>query len=380
MFKFIKSIIHIQIERNLRKLKLIIISLYSIFTQNLYDLRELKRAKIIIVFLIPSEVFVGGGIMAIFDFAKHSRTVVKDSFVAICTMPGRVTHSKNSFFPNDERIYRFEQIIKNVNISGRLILHVPEIICERFYKKLSFEAKEFLMKVNDLQINIMNQNNQLMSSPDKLISLTNLTKNVTLTTGFNKYTTQEICDNNGFPLYLLLPDWEGDYSNFYKSFSDKHDIIYYSPDPHERKQEILEYLQSMLPSFTFVEIKNMKYLDFLRLAGKSKFSITFGEGFDAYWCRILCVGGIGFAVYNEEFFSSDNYLSLINVFSSWDDLKENIHSVITDLLNDEEKYKDSVKLVYNEIAKEYSTKITLKCLEDFYDKKPTFMPNNANNS
>ena len=347
--------------------------------QNRYDLSDIKEVKSISIFFIPEYIMINGGVMMLFAFAKYSRIVNKEIFVAVSTC-GEKTYAKNTLFPNEEKVYRFEQFVNNCKCLENLILNIPEYMASYFYEILNDREIKFLKSIKNLQLNIMNQNILLMPEPEKLKQLTILTNNITQTTGFEKYTTQEICDKWGYPLYFLLPNNGIDYSVFKKPFSQKKDIFYYSPDTHPRKEEILEHLRSILPKFKFVEIRNLTYTSFLKFVSTCKFSITFGEGFDGYITDIHGVGGIGFAVFNNEFFPSERFLNFANIFSSWDDLKFNIQERIKSLLDDPQKYEDCSKLLLDEVNKEYKEKITLNCLRDFYNHKPTFIPKNVINS
>jgi hypothetical protein len=345
--------------------------------QNCYNMSDLKKARSIVVFFIPKKMIVSGGVMMFFAFARYSRIVNKEVFVAISTYPGKETYAKNILFPNKERVYRFKQFINNGKFAENLILNIPEYIAHNFYEMLNEQERKFLKSIKNLQINIMNQNIQLMPEPEKLEQLIMLTKNITQTTGFEKYTTQEVCDKWSYPLYFLLPNNRTDCSVFKKSFSQKEDIFYYSPDLHPRKEEILDYLKSILPKFKFVKVQNLTYINFLKFAATCKFAITFGEGYDGYLADIHRVGGVGFAVFNNEFFPSEKFLNFRNIFSSWDDLKFNIQEVVKSLLNDLQKYEDCSESLLDEMNKDYKEEVTLNCLRNFYNHKPTFIPNNA---
>jgi len=356
-----------------------LITVKSKLIQNRYALSELKKAKYITIFFIPEYMIINGGVMMLFAFARYSRTVNKEMFIAVSTC-GKITYAKNTLFPNEEKVYRFEQFVNNCESLENLILNIPEYMAGDFYGILNDNEIKFLKSIKNLQLNIMNQNILMMPEPEKLKQLMTLTNNITQTTGFEKYTTQEVCDKWGYPLYFLLPNNGIDYSAFKKPFSQKEDIFYYSPDSHPRKEEILKHLKSILPKFKFVEIRNLTYTNFLRFASTCKFSITFGEGFDGYITDIHGVGGVGFAIFNNEFFPSKRFLDFTNIFSSWDDLKSNIQEVIKSLLDDPQKYEDCSKFLLDEMNKDYKEEVTLNCLRDFYNHKPTFIPKNVTHS
>ena len=351
--------------------------LRDVLIQNCYDLSALKKATSVVLFLIPANKAIHGGIMMFYTFAKYSRMVNPQAFIAVSTFPGKRTYAKNTRFPNKEKVYRFEQFVTNCKCIEHLILHIPEYAACDFYRMLNGNDIRFLKNTKKLQINIMNQNIQLMPLPEKLESLQKLTQHITQTTGFEKYTTQEVCDTWGYPLYYLLPNNGIDYSIFKKTFYQKENIFYYSPDGHPRKNEIMEHLNNLLPEFKFVEIKNLTYTNFLKFAATCKFAITFGEGFDGYIVDIHKLGGVGFAVYNEDFFPSETLMNYENIFSNWDDLKNTIGSIIHRLLANLQKYDECSTALLNEIDKSYKEETTMNCLKDFYSNKPTYIPQNV---
>jgi len=369
--------VYFLLNNTLRKMKIVLILLKDIVIQNCYNLSELKKAKSVVLFFVPANKAMLGGIMAIFRFAKYSRLVNKEAFIAISTYPGKKTYSKNTRFPNQERIYRFEQFTSNCKFIDNLIVNIPESVACDFYRRLNNAEIKFLKSIKQLRINIMNQNIQLMPPLTKLESLKKLTHNITQTTGFEKYTTQEVCDRWGFPLYFLLPTFEVDYSVFKKAFYLKKNIFFYSPDEHPRKIEILQRLKYLLPKYKFVEIRNISYTKFLKFAAICKFAITFGEGFDGFIAEMHKLGGVGFAVYNEDFFPSKDFLDFENIFSSWDDLKNNIGNTITLLLNNPQKYAECSSMLLNQVDTSYKIETTINCLKDFYSNKPTFVPKNG---
>ena len=85
----------------------------SIKEQNLYDLSELQTTKELIVCFIPNIKMMTGGIQSIYSICKYSREICSQAQCLIATVPGKYTYSYNPYFKKEEKIYRFEQIIKN---------------------------------------------------------------------------------------------------------------------------------------------------------------------------------------------------------------------------------------------------------------------------
>jgi hypothetical protein len=113
----------------------------------------------------------------------------------------------------------------------------------------------------------------------------------------------------------------------------------------------------------------MRYQDYLELVRVAKWSLTFGEGMDDYFVATPYRGGVGFAVYNDDFFTSE-FKGLRTVFPDWETLSSKITDEIRALDN-----KDSME-AYNAclrplLTKYWSRTNTKNALECFYQDKFT---------
>ncbi len=338
--------------------------------QDSLDLNKLKNAKKLIIFLTPAKDKINGGIMSIFSLCEFSRQLNPDSFCFISTPPGDLTYVINDKFLNNEKILRFEQIIKNAENAKEIILHIPEFLSADFYKTLNKKEKIFL-KSKNLQINILNQNINLMPEPDKLKDLFNLTNNVTQTIAHNRYATQDICNKYQIPTHLFSVHLDlSKYKSY--SFEQKEKIIALSPDNNEYREKVIEKLKKELPDFKLITIKDLTFNQYMDLISKAFFTITFGEGMDGYFILPSVVQSIGFAVYNDEFFPDSSWLDLQNVFKTYDDLSENIIKILKDLYSNQKKYNSlSIlnKQKHNEI---YNLNQYKNNLKKFYEKNYDF--------
>ena len=348
----------------------------AIKIQNVYDFTELKNAKKLILFLIPSpdSAMINGGIMSIFSLCEESRRINKDALCIISTPPHcKYTYAKNDKFLNNENIYRFSQIVDNANNLDEMILHIPEYSADDFYNTQDEKDIEFLKSIKNLHINIMNQNIELMPEPEKLKDLYKLTNNITQTIAHDRYATQEVCDKWQIPTHLFSAYWD---MTAYKTypFEEKEKIIVLSPDWNEHKERIVEKLEKELPDWKLVTVNNMTYTEYMDLISRAFFTITFGEGFDGYFLQPPVVGSIGFGVYNNQFFPSENWLNFDNVFKSYDEMFENIVGIIKQLQSDKESYLLLSKQVKAEHDKLYSYDKFHNNLKRFYDKNYDFVP------
>ncbi len=337
----------------------------SIKEQNLYDLSELQAIKELIVCFIPNIKMMTGGIQSIYSICKYSREICPQAQCIIATVPGKYTYSYNPYFKNEEKIYRFEQIIKNAKNVEKLTLHIPEYYADKFYKALKKDEIKFLKGIKDLHINILNQNIELMPEPQKLKGLYKLTDNVTQTIGHHRYATQEVCDNWQMPAHFLSVhiDISG-----YKTypFEEKEKIIVLSPDEAPYKKAVVEKLKKELPDFKLVTVQNMTFSEYMDLIARAYFTITFGEGFDGYFNQPQTVGGLGMAVYDSAFFPDESWLELKNVYKSPADMENNIVNDIKELSANKELYYSLINKIKEKLSTLYGEDLFKRNLEKFY--------------
>ncbi len=349
----------------------------AIEIQDSWDLSELKNAKKLILFLTPGDLKVNGGVMSFFSLCKVSREYNPDSLCIISTYPyDKYIYALNDNFLNNEKIYRFSQIVDNCKNLESLILHLPEYICGEFYKRLSNKDRIFLKSVKNLQINILNQNIELMPEPDKIKGLFKLTDNITQTLAHRRYANQDVCNKWQIPSHLFLAKWD---MSMYKkrTFAEKEKIIVLSPDYNKYKNDIVALIKNNFPDWEIVTVNNMSFHAYMDLISRAYFTITFGEGFDGYFSQPSIVGSVGIAVYNDNFFPDKSWLQFDNVFESYEDLKSNIVDLIKTNSQSEEKFVN--------LSQAYRKKLNeLSCFDDykdnirrFYLKQYDFLPHKS---
>lgn len=343
----------------------------AIKIQNSYDLSNIKNTKKLIVFFIPPKNDINGGIMSIFSICKYSREICPDAQCVITTFPSKVTYAHNTFFKNDEKIYRWEQIVNNAKNVKDLIIHIPEYFSDKFSTALTNKDFKFLKQIENVQINILNQNIELMPEPEKIKGLYKITNNVTQTIAHDRYATQEVCDKWQIPTHFLSVhiDISG-YRSY--AFEEKQKIIVLSPDEAPYKEAVVEKLKNELPDFKLITVENMPFDEYMDLIAKAYFTISFGEGFDGYFCQPFIVGSLGTAVYNDEFFPDVSWLDLKNVYATADDMKNKIVSDIRENSNNKELYYDLIDTIKKKIFLLYGEELFKSNLDKFYKKEYTF--------
>lgn len=319
------------------------------FIQNYLIEFKNQEAENLTVILVPEKNAMSGAIYAFFRLALFTKKFFCDdtaeTLVMTRTYPTRETYVKQVHFNTDEEVFRFEQITKFKKVKN-LTLHIPEYATKDFYNLISKKTKKYLSGIDKIQINILNQNINLMPDKEGFADLYKITSNITQTVSHSRYCSQAFSDKYYlktlfFPIHqdhTIFPD---------RTFSEKKDLIIYSPDNHPKKESILNKLKKELPEFELIEIKQVKFEKFIRLTSEAKFGLTFGEGFDGYALAPVIKGGVGFAVYNEEFFPDEEYKEHINIFSSYEDMEENIVNVIKKLNSSENLYKHTHKVAYD---------------------------------
>jgi len=201
----------------------------AIAVQNSYDLKPLDMARKIVVFLVPNDGEITGGVLSIYHFVKFTRELDIDSLCVISTVPGKHTYAANGKFKNTEKILRWEQIINNCSRCEELVIHVPEFFAGNLKGALGKGDLDKLRALRKVRVNVLNQNIDFMPSKGDLQSLYSLTEDVGHSVGFERFSSQQTCNSYGMPLYFV-PSYI-DLSNCVTSdFSTKKKLILYSND------------------------------------------------------------------------------------------------------------------------------------------------------
>lgn len=351
--------------------------------QDSYDLRELRAARKMVVFVIPAENQVYGGMMSFFSLCEKSRDILGESamtLIATCPcwwMWQIVTYAENKNFPNREKIYRFEQISRHAASVQELILHVPEIYADKFWGLCSRADLRFIKNVAKVQINILLQHIDLMPSLKDLSNLYSLSNKVTITTGNEKSATQEVSNKWNAPLKHVSVSL--DISKYPKvPFQDKEKVILFSNDEHPDKYVVRRFIEEGLPDYRIMIIEKMTFDEYMSWISRARFTITFGEGFDAYFIQPYGVGSMGLSVYNERFFPSAEYLEMKSVYNSYIEMACNIKNDVLYWENHPSEYSAFVESAKDKFDAIYVNDNVSKNLRKFYANEYDFFPETLN--
>ncbi len=307
--------------------------------QDLMVPMHLLDSRKLAIFVIPEHDAMSGGIYSMFSIAAQARQMRrKHGFdVLMMTRPNRKgeTYVRNSAFRNSETVLRFEQLSLFKEVS-ELQIHIPEYTTIDFVRNIAHDTLQYILLRDSVHINILNQNTRLMPEKDKFRDLRRICDSLGQSVSHHAFFGQEWSDRYQIPT-LLLPAYT-DLSPYPPlKFEEKEDIIIYSLDEAPYKDEVLNRLKKM-GSYELIEIRGMAFDTYMDLATRCRFSVSFGEGFDGYVAQPMYQGGIGMALYTDEFFPDRSYVNFENFFSSEADMIENIVPTIRKLEKDRKRY------------------------------------------
>lgn len=286
----------------------------------------------------------------------------------MCTLNSDHLLLRHNMFENQTMVFRFEQLaIFFVNVKA-VLFHLPEFMVTHFMHTLNIKDKAWINQMQEVHINVMNQNIRLMPEPAELAGLKQVGGKITITTAHQKYCTGFYRDYYGVPIHKFSV-WISPEQYHFNKWQGKKDLLVVSPDEHPLKSEILTQLRA-IPGLDVRIIQNLTYKAYKELIAEAKWSLTFGEGLDGYLLESVFSGAVGFAVYNEQFFTPD-FKDLVTVFQSVEILKNKIIGSI-------EKLKREVDFeIYQQkqfalCAKYYSIETNKKNIENFYTREYTF--------
>lgn len=333
---------------------------------------SMHKYKRLIVFFIPPEKIVNGGILSIFSICKESRRFknIHHSEVVLSTYPGTKSYRNNDLFKNDEVIYSFDEIVKK-GIPRSLQLHVPEYASLDVFLGLK-KYINYLETIPELSVNIMTQNIWLLQKPFEVANWFLLTPKVTQTVAHDKSATQKLADQYYLPTHLLSV-FNDPRQYKWTLYENKQNLILLSPDNVEKRQPIIRKLKKQFPLYKIVTVQNMRYEEYKDLTSQAKFTITFGEGFDGYYIESFFCGGIAFAVYNNDFFPNKDFSKFENTYSSYDDMSKSIVEDIKSLDN-KSRYEEVVDKNFKQITELYNFSAYIKNLENFYRYRYSYLP------
>ncbi|MBD3842003.1 MAG: hypothetical protein IE909_08995 [Campylobacterales bacterium] len=336
----------------------------------------IANSEKLFVIVVPEHNEMSGGIFSMFSIASVVKRLKNQHGyeVLLMTRPNEhdVTYCRQRNFSNSEDVFRFEQIERCTKLK-ELYLHLPEYVAPDFVDNLQDSTLNFLKSLEVLDINLLNQNYELMPAKEEFFKVRELAHNLTQSVAHHSYYGQKFSDRYDLPT-LLLPAYT-DLSAYNPSkFENKDNLIIYSLDDAPHRDTVLEKLKKELPEYELIEIRGITFDQYMDLATRCKFSISFGEGFDGYVAQPIYQGGIGMTVYNEEYFPSEDFLQYDNFFESEEDMIDNIVTTIKELDSNVDKYTELNKALVAEWDKLYSYDDYVKQIKKLINKEFELYP------
>ena len=320
-----------------------------------------------IIFLIPFGDIVNGGVMSINNIFNTSKETQNGATVLLATDVKSHNFIKFTKFNNNSFVNNIDLvlILLKSKFFRHITIHIPEYYFNFFLENNIQNFKKFYSQ-NKLTVNILNQKIDEMPTPESIKFYTEKYGAIfTITCAHKKYSTNVFKEKFNVPYHFLSVNL--DHNNYIKTdFSNKENLILISPDQHPLKESILAILKKELPFFEIIIINKMTFEEYKLLVSKSKFQITFGEGLDGYFIEPYFSHGIGFAVYNEEFFTPE-YKNLNTVYDSYENLKINIVEDILQLYNNEKLYNSIWEMGFNACYNDYNYEKFKNNLIDYYN-------------
>lgn len=319
------------------------------------------RQRRFIVFLVIGYNAINGGWMSIFSIAKESRRFsdIHGAEIAMCTALGHPPLRRFTKFDNTGELFPFALFLRDVPENSEVLVHVPECYIEKYILR---HHKAFRRASVRWRFNILLQNIDCAPSRDVVSELKKLGA-VTATAAHAAYATDETAAQLDCPV-RFLSTWVCPEEFIRTGFADKDDLIVVSPDQHPLKRRVLSEILSVFPTHDIVEIKNMTYREYRAVIQRAKFSLTFGEGLDGYFVEPIFCGGIGMAMFNDRFFSTD-YGDLPGVISAPESNPGCISAFMAGV-NNARTYTEIAERQFARLPKQYVRDEYLANLRSFY--------------
>jgi hypothetical protein len=306
-----------------------------------YQYPQSGATERLLVFLVTELDVISGGLMSItgiYDICRELKSLHGREVIAV-TFPDVLQYlSKYSLFDNDMNIYHFSQLATNFTNVQDLMVMLPELYLPRLHDYLSLHTENYLLKIPNRSLNVMNQNVELMPPFFVIDRMRDFFSSITQTTAHKRYTTQCHRDLYGVPLHLVIPPIKKEIVPL--PYEEKEDIIAYSYDQCLGKEEILSVLHREFPQMRLIEIEDISFKEYLDLIAKAKWTISFGEGLDGYYTEPFSAGSVAFTIWNGTFFT-DEYRGLSTILSSAEDAVQNLPSLMR-TLDSKVKYEQAI--------------------------------------
>jgi hypothetical protein len=327
-------------------------------------------AKRLIVFLTPGFELRAGGVMAIFSMKREMRALsqLHRARLALCAVPGDDPNFfKYTWFDNNDYLLDLETVLKSCGRLDHLQLHIPDYAVNRLLVWLSAFEGTLLRNIREIHLNVLlfKIDNIQGQNVKGLLSF----GKATCTTAHEAYSNAATREAMGVPLHRLSV-CNGPENYSLSGYEDKEDLLIASNDGHLLKEEVFKQIAQACPNLRIQVIEDLHYEDYLQLARRAKWSLTFGEGLDGYFAEPVSCGGVSFAVFNDRYFTPA-FAELETIYPSWEALMEKM-PLDLQRLDEPVAYKRCWQQAYDLLTDLYSVAQFRENLRLFYRGEYTF--------
>lgn len=330
----------------------------------------------LIIFIVPGadrytgKETISGGVISLVSLCEETEKLknIHGSDTLMCTFPRDFLLFKHVNFENSVDVYRFEQIVGYFTKVKSILIHLPDDLAQPFEGRLFQAELKWLKAIPKIQINIVNANILLMPPINVLKELAKLPARITMTAAHSRYCTPYFRNLYGVPLHKFST-WVSPEQYIFRPYAEKENIIVISPDENPERDKILEVL-GRRKDLNVITLRGMSHDQFKETISRAKWTLTFGEGLDGYLVEPIFSGAIGFAVFNEDFFTED-FRALNGIYSSYETMADRLLDDIRDW-DSEAQYATVQKRQFDTCAKHYNFDEYKSNIRKFYEGDYTF--------
>lgn len=273
--------------------------------------RPFQRVEdFVAVFVVPWPRAVTGGYVSILQLLDETHRIglALGFDTHACDVPGEHSGARIPSIANSWTLTSIAEVSDAYRDARTVWIHVPSHMDDQFVRGL-LDWRAMFSPTSRVIVNILNQHIQMCPSPEALLALRRAGVEVTMTTAHKVYATLDWARHFGVPLHHIST-WLSRERYAFARRAPKDDRVIFSNDNLAANDEVIASLPS---GVQHRRIHDMTYDQYLRVLFRSKWSVTFGEGLDAYFIEMAMSGGVPLAVFNEHFFTPD-FADLPNVF------------------------------------------------------------------
>lgn len=339
--------------------------------KNLYEFTRIQIMNILnpnriqaedsdkIIFIIPNENKISGGVMSIINMAHIAQELFPQKKVYLGVFRPFQLIDKIKGLDFDLPIINVRKYIRGwINDDSDVLIHIYELGVKNVLGQI--KKMKLLPKMGKVTLNILNQNQDLVITNEEMEEFKGYFKRITMTLAFK-------CNETNHYPYLSIPPvhvgayYEGSDPKVVP-YCEKENLCILSQDDNPFKEEIKEKL--IKRGIKVYDKYPIPFKEFVALQQKAKWTISFGEGVDGYSMGQFRNGGIGFGVYQENFAKNNydkNNLPFF-LFSSYEEMKDKIIEKIG-ILDNEETYEREKTKVLEKVKNNPSTNTEAKVRE-----------------